>query len=262
MSDDTSIAHSEAATSDGLQFDRAVASPAAAAVAHDRGVVCAACQTSIPTEYFDLGGRAVCDHCRQRLELAAETPRGALPLLVAGACGLGAGIVGAIIYYSVIAVAHVEIGIVAILIGYMVGYAVRRGAGGRGGLRFQIVAVGLTYLSVAFAYTPLAMSAVRDHRAGQAAAGANVTSNAGAGVTTSPRTGEAPRPIGALEVIAVLGAFVVTLPVAVILGNLPSSLITLVIITIGMRQAYRMTAAPTLEFRGPYRVGAQPLVSA
>src|SRR3954468_5752664 len=177
MSDDTSIAHSESATNDALQFDRAVASPAAAAVAHDRGVVCAACQTSIPTEYFDLGGRAVCDRCRQRLELAAETPRGALPLLAAGACGLGAGIVGAIIYYSVIAIAHVEIGLVAILIGYMVGYAVRRGAGGRGGLRVQILAIALPSASVGLAYAPFELKAVRDRQAHQAAitAGAKTT---------------------------------------------------------------------------------------
>jgi hypothetical protein len=241
---------------DALQFDHVVAGPSAAVAAPAAGVVCAACQASIPTEYFDLGGHVVCGGCRQRFETAAETPRGALPLLVAGACGLGAGIVGAIIYYSVIAIAHLEIGIVAILIGYMVGYAVRRGAGGRGGLRFQVLAVGLTYLSVAFAYMPLVVSAAREHRAGQAATAASGTSNAGAGGVTSPRTSEAPRPVGGLQLIAVVAAFVVTLPVAIILGNLPSSLITLVIITIGMRQAWRMTAAPILEFRGPYRVGA------
>jgi hypothetical protein len=257
MSHDASIAPSEATGNDALQFDHVVASSPTAAVTHAAGVVCAACQASIPTEYFDLGGHVVCERCRHRLEMAADTPRGTLPLLVAGASGLGAGIIGAIIYYSVIAIAHLEIGIVAILIGYMVGYAVRRGAGGRGGLRFQILAVGLTYLSVAFAYTPLAVSAAREHRAGQATTAANGTSGAGAGVATGTRTGQAPRPIGGLQLIAVLAAFVVTLPVAIILGNLPSSLITVVIITIGMRQAWRMTAAPILEFRGPYRVGAQ-----
>jgi hypothetical protein len=257
MSNDACTAQSEAAGNDALQFDHVVPGPSATAVTPAAGVVCAACQTPIPTEYFDLGGHVVCGRCRQRLEMAAETPRGALPLLVAGACGLGAGIVGAIIYYSVIAIAHLEIGIVAILIGYMVGYAVRRGAGGRGGLRFQILAVGLTYLSVAFAYTPLVVSAARDHRAGQATTAASGTSSTDAGVATGRRTDPAPRPIGGLQLIAVLTAFVVTLPVAIVLGNLPSSLITVVIITIGMRQAWRMTAAPILEFRGPYRVGAQ-----
>jgi hypothetical protein len=261
MSDDVSLAHSGAA-GNGLQFDRVVVAPTAADATHDAGVVCAACQSPIPTEYFDLGGHVVCGRCRHRLEVAAETPHGVLPLLVAGACGLGAGIAGAIVYYSVIAIAHLEIGIVAILIGYMVGYGVRRGAGGRGGLRFQILAAALTYLSVAFAYTPLAISAVRDHRAREVAAQANGTTTAPARMTTTVRAGEAPRPIGILTLVALLGAFVATLPVAVILGNLPSSLLTLVIIAIGMRQAFRMTGAPVLEFRGPYRVGAQPAASA
>jgi len=257
MSNDARNAPSAAAGNDTLQFDHVVPGPSAAAVTPAAGVVCAACQASIPTEYFDLSGHVVCGRCRQRLEVAAETPRGALPLLVAGACGLGAGIVGAMIYYSVIAIAHLEIGIVAILIGYMVGYAVRRGAGGGGGLRFQLLAVGLTYLSVAFAYTPLVVSAARQQRAGQATTAANRTGSAGDGVATGSRTGDAPRPIGGLQLIAVVAAFVVTLPVAIILGSLPSSLITAVIITIGMRQAWRMTGAPILEFRGPYRVGAQ-----
>ena len=256
MSDDASMADSEAAAENGLQFDHVVAAPTAEAT-HDGGVVCAACQTSISTEYFDLGGQVLCERCRRRLELAADTPRGVAPLLIAGASGLAAGIAGAIVYYSVIAIAHLEIGIVAILIGYMVGYAVRRGAGGRGGLRFQVLAVALTYLSVAFAYTPLVVSAVRNQRTGEMAAQRNATGSPGAGMTATSRTGEAPRPIGVLKLILFLGAFVATLPVAVILGNLPSSLITLVIITIGMRQAFRMTAAPMLEFRGPYRVGAQ-----
>src|SRR5207237_4415003 len=87
----------------------------------------------------------------------AETPGVITPLLVASLFGLGAGIVGAAIYYAVIALANLEIGIVAILIGYMVGYAVRRGAGGRGGRRFQALAVALTYLSIAFAYAPAAV---------------------------------------------------------------------------------------------------------
>jgi hypothetical protein len=78
-------------------------------------------------------------------------------LIIAGCSRLGAGVVGAGIYYAVIAIAHVEVGIVAILIGYMVGYAVRKGARGRGGLRFQVVAVALTYASVALAYAPIAV---------------------------------------------------------------------------------------------------------
>ena len=97
-----------------------------------------------------------------------------LPLLMAAGFGAGAGIVGAAIYYAVIAIAHLEIGIVAILIGYMVGYSVRKGAQGRGGRRFQVLAAVLTYCSVALAYTPLAIEqAMAEKPAAQTAATAS-----------------------------------------------------------------------------------------
>src|SRR5262245_19899323 len=142
---------------DELQFDRVVTQASPVASAGPAAVTCRACENRIETEYYDVNGRAVCRRCRDAAEFAAETPRGIGPLIVAALCGLGAGIVGAVIYFAVIAIAHVEIGVVAILIGYMVGYTVRKGASGRGGLRFQILAVGLTYVSVALAYTPLAI---------------------------------------------------------------------------------------------------------
>src|SRR4029450_6773668 len=69
--------------------------------------------------------------------------------------GLGAAIAGAILYYAVIAITNFEIGIVAIAIGFMVGWAVRKGAGGRGGRRFQVLALVLTYWAVGLAYTPI-----------------------------------------------------------------------------------------------------------
>jgi hypothetical protein len=95
-------------------------------------VSCGASHQSIPTAYFQVNGLLCCGRCRTALETFAETPRGTRPFLIAGAFGLGAGIVGAAVYYAVIAIAHLEIGLVAILIGYMVGRAVRKGAGGRG----------------------------------------------------------------------------------------------------------------------------------
>src|SRR5204862_7486300 len=94
-------------------------------------------------------------------EAAAETPRGVGPLAIAAACGFFAAVAGALIYYAMLAFANLEIGIVAILIGYMVGYSVRKGARG-GGRRFQILAVVLTYAAVALAYTPIVIRGVTD----------------------------------------------------------------------------------------------------
>jgi hypothetical protein len=196
-----------------LQFDRMIPQ-----LENSTGVLCAGCGTPIGTEYFQVNGNVLCGRCRQSIEAAAETPRGVWPLVVAGVYGLGAGIGGAAIYYAVIAIAHLEIGIVAILIGYMVGYSVRKGARGRGGRRFQILAAALTYASVALAYTPIAVG--------------HTVSNLG-----------------------FLFGVIAALPVLMVVSSLPFGLISAFIIFIGMKQAWRMTAAPALEILGPYRVG-------
>lgn len=277
MSNDARNAPSAAAGNDTLQFDHVVPGPSAAAVTPAAGVVCAACQASIPTEYFDLSGHVVCGRCRQRLEVAAETPRGALPLLVAGACGLGAGIVGAMIYYSVIAIAHLEIGIVAILIGYMVGWAVRKGAGGRGGRRFQILAVALTYWAVGLAYAPLAFKQLVGGDTKKSSASA-LTTDSAAGPTIGERLGDsvksadstaktvsANNDVSGNEALKAVGALVVlvfALPVLSVFGSLPFGLISALIIFIGMRQAWQMAAGPQLEISGPYRVGTGPASTA
>jgi hypothetical protein len=224
-------------------------------------VTCGACRTSIETEYYHINGNVFCGRCRTALESAAETPRGLVPLISAGVFGLGAGILGAVIYYAVMVIAHLEIGIVAILIGYMVGYAVRKGARGRGGLRFQVVAVLLTYASVALAYAPIAFKQAIAERNAQRAQ-APVIDPDSRTVAGADSTIAATRKPGAGRVglaLLLLLFYVGALPVLVIVGSFPSGLIGALIIFIGMRQAWRMTAAPVLEILGPYRVGATPV---
>jgi hypothetical protein len=258
-----------------LQFDRVVSQAASASPSGTLSVACAGCQTSIETEYYDVNGKTCCGRCRAAIEAAAETPQGILPLVIAGVFGLGAGVVGAAIYYAVMAIANLEIGIVAILIGYMVGYAVHKGAGLRGSRRFQVLAVALTYASVALAYTPLAFQEVLDADRGARKAAATTTSTDGnvaatAADGTSVATAiestpaETTRPSGrrALFALAILLTFIAALPVMVVVGSLPSGLISAFIIFIGMRQAWRMTGVPLLQILGPYRVGAARTASA
>lgn len=235
-----------------LQFDRVVTGSPAETLAETPAVVCAGCHRSIETEYYDVNGHTCCGACRTALESWGDTPQGIAPLVKAGLFGLGAGIVGAIIYYGVIAIANLEIGIVAILIGYMVGYSVRKGAGGRGGLRFQILAVALTYLSIALAYAPIAIKQTVEGRRNDRQ-GATAT-NAAVPDTAPPP----PTATGVVVAFALLFAVILALPVAVVLGSLPSGLLSALIMFIGMRQAWTMTGAPVVHVLGPYRVGAAP----
>jgi hypothetical protein len=244
-----------------LQFDRVITESTSSGAPSQPAVICAACHTSIQTVYHHINGKVFCSRCRTAVESAAKTPRGLVPLMTAGLFGLGAGAIGAAIYYAVIAFAHLEIGLVAILIGYMVGYAVRKGARGRGGLRFQVMAVALTYVSIALAYTPIAVNRAVADPGAQNLSSSTTGSTSQAAAAPDRRRARTTNP-GAVKVLlsfAFLLAFVAALPVLVVVGSFPSGLISAFIIFIGMRQAWRMTGAPQLEILGPYRVGTAPV---
>jgi hypothetical protein len=235
-----------------LQFDRAVVESGVAAAPPSPVVVCAGCKLKIQTQYYDVNGTALCGTCRAAVAAAAETPKGMLPFLKAAGFGAGAGVAGAAIYYAVIAIAHLEIGIVAILIGYMVGYSVRKGTHGRGGRRFQVLAAALTYVSVALAYAPLAIEqAMAEKPAAQVSAAGASLSTQGAARPAQPRQS---RGRSFLKLV-VFSGLIAAVPVLVVIGSFPSGLISAFIIVIGMRQAWKMTGAPVMRVAGPYRVG-------
>jgi hypothetical protein len=231
-----------------LQFEVATPQGAPPALPADsRGVVCTACHQSVALEYFDVNGQQVCASCRDVIAQQLESPRGSLPLVRAGMFGLGAALLGAVLYYAVIAITNFEIGLVAIAIGYMVGYAIRKGTGGLGGRRFQVMALVLTYWSVGLAYLPLAMSGAQDQEQ---------TAPAEAGAPAQPAATEpAEEDVIVAGAVAVLFGLSLALPLLVIFGSLPSGLITAAIIGFGMQQAWRMTGVPPLAITGPYRIG-------
>jgi hypothetical protein len=58
--------------------------------------------------------------------------------------------------YALVAIlTGLEVGLIAILVGYMVGRAVRHGSGGLGGRPQQILAVVLTYFAITTSYLPV-----------------------------------------------------------------------------------------------------------
>ena len=206
-----------------LNFDEAI--PAAGAGENVPGAVqCVSCQRPISTEYFTANGAPLCGSCRDGVGQHAVPVREPALLFRAALFGSAATLAGAAIYYAVMRFFNLEIGLVAILSGWMIGKAARVGAAGRGGRLLQVGAAVLTYLSVALAYVPFALQ------------------------------GAAP---GALSTIAV-GILALTLPVLVIVGSMPSGLISAAIIGFGMVQAWQLTAANRFVFEGPFRVGGAP----
>jgi len=268
-----------------LQFDRVA--PAASSAP---SVTCTKCNRAVTTYYYTVDDAPICSMCKRTLEM--EQVRRRAGMMRAALYGLGAAIAGAAIYYGVIAITNLEIGIVALLIGYMVGYGVRSGAG-RGGRRFQVLAAGLTYLSVGMAYSPLALGPILNGRAAAAllmkqkaapkspnvapaaspdqdTASAASSEASAAPKVARPRTSIRPRRMTLRLFVLGLGAlalFVTVLPIFAVLGSMPSGLISALIIGIGMRRAWKMTAETGAEgpgatvIVGPFKVG-RPAIAA
>ena len=231
---------SEESRGDDLQFESVTPPPFPSAEPAPPGVTCTSCGRGITVDYFDLNNQPICRVCRVSLVQQMETPLGLGMLLRAGAFGLAAALAGAALYYAVIAITDYEIGLVAIAIGYMVGYAVRAGAKGRGARRIQVLAVVLTYVSVSVAYLALALGSAGAESSARADAVSNQASTAGASPLLS---------------LAFLAVFSLALPVLSVVNSMPSGLISAAIIAFGMQQAWRMTMAAEIQLAGPFRVG-------
>jgi hypothetical protein len=245
-----------------LQFETAISSVPAEAGSSQPGVTCVACQRTSLDKYFDVNGQSVCESCRNEIAQHAETPRGWAVLARAGLFGLVAAILGAVLYYAVIAITNFEIGIVAIAIGYMVGYGIRLGTRGRGGRRFQVIALVLTYWAVGLAYTPILFSEMSKQDVTQQA---STNTTAPVDVPDAPDASNAADASGAFSLplaLAIVLGISFALPVLTVVSSLPGGLISAAIIAFGMHQAWRMTAVPQLQISGPYRIGAGPAAAA
>ena len=277
------------------------------------------CNAKIVDSYYTLGDEPTCISCKMKFERDARSAKDFSVFMRSGVYGLGAAIAGAIIYYAVLKLLNLEIGLVAIAIGFMVGHAMKKGAKGWGGRRYQLAAAGLTYFAVGMAYLPMAMEgaakennavvadstqtvadgddddASGDDSATVTLSGAPVSGDSGVAAidlllaANTPTTDSAAAPadstaaaasdstIAATQdsaaaaaasagdddtpgiVVVLIGfaaafLFALALPVLVIIGSMPSGLISALIIGFGMQQAWKMTAGVDVNFQGPLRV--------
>ncbi len=133
------------------------------------GPPCAVCKGTITGEYYRLStGPTICPDCTAKFQEQQKAPSHAA--FVRGILyGSGMALACCIGYAAVLMLTGLEIGLVAILVGYLVGTAVRKGSQGLGGRRCQIAAVGLTYLAITFSYIPVGIQEMR--KASQATKG-------------------------------------------------------------------------------------------
>lgn len=142
-----------ASTAD-LQFD--TAEPAAGPAAPP---TCVACNQPIMDVYYAAGDKVVCPSCREQYVASMAEGSGFNRFLKATVFGIVAGAVGTAIWLGVrVATGGWTIGLIAIVVGLMVGAAVRAGSERRGGRGYQFLAVLITYLSVCATYVPQIIS--------------------------------------------------------------------------------------------------------
>ena len=217
---------------------------------------CAECRAAIVDTYFEWDGRVICAACQPRVAQSLASPRHGS---MARALGLGllAAVVAAAMYYAASALVGREIVVALLLVGFVIGKAVRVGSGGRGGKRYQWLAAGLTYATIASTYVPLVTSGFGTHAPTPAAAApaaaarpSRVALSDGPSRTAGPTALPSPRPTAAH--FAALLLFAGAAPLLAGFGNLTSIAITILAVII----SWRMNRAVPAAIAGPFRVTA------
>ena len=221
---------------DELRFTHAEPVPGAPAQAGGSGaaaVNCVACAGTIADTYYAAGEQVVCPACRDRYVTESSGGSGVARLGTAAAMGIGAGVVGALIWYGIRIATDMELGIVAVVIGLLVGAAVRAGSQRRGGIGYQLLAVGLTYLTIALSYMPHVVSEFQND----------------------------PDLAGAQNFAVLLTAAIVSLTAPVLIAT--GDLIMLLIYAFALWEAWKMNKRVALSLQGPYTLAspARPAVT-
>ncbi|HTG53544.1 MAG TPA: LIM domain-containing protein [Gemmatimonadaceae bacterium] len=208
----------------GLQFDK-VSSGAAPS-----GMTCANCGKPITDTYYTVRDKPICEECKQKADagIAAHFAKGRSSDAFGKAVlyGIGAGIAGAFVYFLVEVITKYELALVALAIGWAVGRAIQVAAKGVGGRRYQILAVVITYLSIGAAYGMIIMHDRPDSTVFE-------------------------------FIFATIAG-----PILVVVASGASGILSAIIIGVGLRTAWQMTAGAVSLIKGPFRVGAAPAAGA
>jgi hypothetical protein len=226
---------------------------------------CKSCDTTLTSRYYRINGALACENCADRLK--QQLPRDTHQAFVRGMFfGLGGAFLGLILYAAFGILTGLVIGYVSLAVGYVVGKAIKMGSGGIGGRRYQVTAALLTYSAVSIAAIPIYVSqVVKDkkaekqtlvqHTLPQPSATAEQPAPAASGSAIPqkpPSPGEPKKP--SMGVGAALG-------LAVLIGLASPFLelqdpfhgiIGLIILFVGIRIAWRLTAGVKLDILGPF----------
>jgi hypothetical protein len=211
---------------------------------------CEACGNFLGAEYFRLQSRMICSNCAARIQSGHPADSHAA-FTRALLLGIGAAIVGLVLYATVAVVTGWTIGYLGLAVGWLVGKAMMKGSNGIGGRRYQVTAVLLTYAAISMAAVPIAVSYAIKHQPVKASKPASQNPFPG----DAPSTPPAPAPKPAVHVGQLLGQLALVglaSPFLEFKGNTGGAFIGLFILFIGLRIAWTLTQARILPLDGPY----------
>ena len=210
------------------------------------GVTCAACAKQIGGTFYRVNGAPACPDCAQRLK--REAPQDSHQSFVRGVLfGIGAAVLGFILYVAFALTTGLVIGFVSLAVGYLVGKAMMLGSRGIGGRRYQVAAALLTYMAVSLAAVPMALYVHSKHASAQQTAQASAPESAAApdAAQPSPPKMGAARALGTLALIGLASPFLD-------LASPAHGIIGLIILLVGVRIAWQLTATRPLKVAGPF----------
>ncbi|MEA3176255.1 MAG: hypothetical protein QOF42_3666 [Gammaproteobacteria bacterium] len=205
---------------------------------------CKACGKPIGGNYYQVNGVQVCTPCTDKIK--TQFPADSHSAFVRGLLfGIGGAIVGLALYVAVALGTGLVIGIVSLAVGFIVGKSMVFGSGGVRGRRYQIAAVALTYAAVSLSAVPVYISQQMKHRSevqAQLAEQHGASSDA-----ASSATAQRPGALRAIGVLVLLGLASPFLDMA----DPAHGLIGLVILFVGIRIAWKLTAEKQVNIVGP-----------
>jgi hypothetical protein len=223
---------------------------------------CAYCGRGITNEYFRVGGHLACPVCAQQAQ-SLVPPNAHSVFLRSLSYRAVAAVLGCIGYALIVIITGWSIGYAAIGVGYLVGWAMRRGAKEHGGRRYQVAAALLTYAAVAVAFVPIALHQIGEKNAKQAQVSQQTTVTPQDPQTASPPQTTSSQPHGIhwgkffLSIALLLGLGLIS-PFLELTGSIGGGLLNLFIILFGVRFAWQMMAVKTVTVDGPFEAVTPP----
>ncbi len=220
---------------------------------------CVYCTRGLTGSYYRVGGHLACETCAQHAE-SLVPPDSHRAYSKAVMYGVAAAIAGCIGYALFEITTGIILAYAAIGVGFLVGWAMKRGSGGLGGRRYQITAALLTYAAVAVAFVPVALHeasaknrGAQESTAQQSEAKEAQGAQSNAVQATGGSQGAQKHGVGTflLAILMLLGLGLIS-PVLLLINAPGQGLFNLFIIFWGVRFAWKAMTSPRVAVEGPY----------